>query len=83
MPKEEEIYTYLCVCIYIYTHTHTLFSHKKANIASCSNMDELEGIMLSEIRQRKTNTVCYHLCVESKKYNKLLNIKKKKADSQI
>ena len=28
----------------------------------------LEGIMLSEIiRERKTNTICYHLDVESKK----------------
>ena len=27
----------------------------------------LEGIMLSEISQRKTNTVYYNLCVESKK----------------
>ena len=26
-----------------------------------------EGIMLSKISQRKTNTVCYHLHVESKK----------------
>ena len=25
-------------------------------------------IMLSEISQRKLNTVCYHLCVKSKKY---------------
>ena len=32
------------------------------------NMDDLEGIMLSEISQRKANTV-YHLYVESKKYN--------------
>ena len=28
---------------------------------------DLEGIMLSEANQRKVNTVCYHLCVESKK----------------
>ena len=28
---------------------------------------DLEGIMLSEISQRKTNAVCYHLHVESKK----------------
>ena len=28
---------------------------------------DLEGIMLSEISQRKTNAVCYHLYVESKK----------------
>ena len=37
--------------------------------------------MLSEIsqtfRQRKTNTVCYHLYVESKNYNKLVNITNK------
>ena len=34
--------------------------------------------MLSEISQRKTNTVRYHFYVESKKYNKLVNITKKK-----
>ena len=39
---------------------------------------ELEGIRLSEISQSKTNTVYYHLHVESKKYNKLVNIIKKK-----
>ena len=39
---------------------------------------DLEGIMLSEISQRKTNTVWYHLYVESKKYNKLVNITKQK-----
>ena len=27
---------------------------------------DLEGIMLSEINQTKTNTICYHLYVESK-----------------
>ena len=37
-----------------------------------------EGIMPSEISQRKTNIVWYHLFVESKKYNKLVNITKKK-----
>ena len=34
--------------------------------------------MLSEISKRKTNTVWYHLYVESKKYNKLVNKTKKK-----
>ena len=29
-------------------------------------------LMLSEISQRKTNTVCYHLYVESKKWNKCM-----------
>ena len=36
---------------------------------------DLESIMLSEINQTKTNTV-YHFYVESKKYNKLVNITK-------
>ena len=31
---------------------------------------DLEGIMLSEISQRKTNTVCVHLYGESKYLNK-------------
>ena len=31
---------------------------------------DLQGIMLSEINQRKTNTVLFHLYVESKKQNK-------------
>ena len=33
--------------------------------------------MISEISQRKTNTVWYHLYVESEKYRKLVNITKK------
>ena len=28
---------------------------------------DVEGIMLSELSQRKTNTVCYHLCIKFKK----------------
>ena len=39
---------------------------------------DMEGIMLSEISWRATNTVYYHLYVKSKKYNKLVNITKKK-----
>ena len=39
---------------------------------------DLEGIILSEICQRKTNTIWYHLYVEYKKYNKQVNITKKK-----
>ena len=43
-------------------------------------MDGLGGYnaMLSEINQRQTSTIWYHLYVESKKYNKLVNITKKK-----
>ena len=41
---------------------------------------DLEGVML---RQRMTNTVGYHLYVESKKYNKLVTITKEEADPHI
>ena len=36
----------------------------------------LEGFMLSEISQRRTNIIWYSLYVKSKKYNKLVNITK-------
>ena len=39
---------------------------KEWNLAICSNVNGLENIMLSEISQRKTNIVWYHLYVESK-----------------
>ena len=45
-----------------------LLSGKKEWKFAISNMDDLEGIMLSEISQRKANTI-YHLYVESKEYN--------------
>ena len=56
-----------------------LRSHKKEwSFAVCSKMDGLEGVMLSKISQRNRNTVCYHLYVESRKYNKLVNTREKK-----
>ena len=42
----------------------------------------LENIMLSEISQRKTKTVCYHFCVESKKIKQTIECDKKEMDSQ-
>ena len=51
------------------------FCHLQEHGWSCNN--SMEGIMLSEISQRKTNFVCYHLHVESRKI-KLMNIAKKK-----
>ena len=39
---------------------------------------DLEGIMLSEVNQRKTNTICFHLYVESKKLNNGIYITKQK-----
>ena len=66
------------------THTHTdthihiendiLFSHKKKEIVlSVTTGMEFEGITLSEISQRKTNTVWYYLYVESKRNKQTKN----------
>ena len=46
---------------------------KKRMLPSSINWTDLEGIMLSEISQRKTNTIRFHLYVEYKKQNNLLN----------
>ena len=44
---------------------------------------DLEIIILSKVRQSKTNITSYHLCVESKKKNDTNEpIYKTKADSQ-
>ena len=61
----------------IYTHTHTyihgvLSNIKERHFAICKSWMDLKGIVLSEISQRKTNTVCYHLHVESKKQSMLV-----------
>ena len=56
----------------VHTGSGILLRHKKEwNIAICHNMMDLEGIMLSEICQ-KTNILCYHLYVESKKIKKYM-----------
>ena len=65
---------------YIQT-THYSAIKKNKILPSAAKWMDLEGIMLSKISQRKRNTVCYHLYVESRKYNKLVNITKKKQTS--
>ena len=42
---------------------------------------DLEGIVLSEISQRKPNTVWYHLYVEAKKIQQTSEYNKKEAES--
>ena len=45
-----------------YIYNGILLSHKREwTVAICNNM---EGIMLSDISQRKIYTACYHLCVD-------------------
>ena len=62
------------MCVYIYNGILCSLE-KDINFAICNDRDDVEGIMLSEISQIKTNTMWYHLYVESKnkfvdKYNK-------------
>ena len=54
---------------YTHTHTHThngvLLRHKNEILPFAVTWIEIENIMLSEVSQTKTNTVWYHLNVES------------------
>ena len=59
----------------MYTMEYYLATRKKEILPFAITWMDLKGIILSEIYQRKTNTVCFHLYVESKtkemsKYNK-------------
>ena len=49
-------------------HNGILLSHKKNEILSFATTGmDLGGIMLSKISQKKTNSIRFHLYVESKK----------------
>ena len=51
-------------CTHTYTHSVILLSHKKEqNFATCDNMDRPEEhyAQWKKSRQKKSNTVCYHL----------------------
>ena len=56
------IYTHIYIYICIYTHTHThngvfLGNQKNEILPFATTWRELEGIMLSEISQKKTNII--------------------------
>ena len=55
---------------YIYTYNGYYSAQTGWNNAICSNMVDLEIIILSEGSQAKTNIMWYHLYVESKKWQK-------------
>ena len=66
MDKEDVVHTHT------HTHTHThrgiLLSHKKDEIMPfIATWKDLEIIILNGVSQRKTNAICNHLYVESKK----------------
>ena len=60
--------------VYIYT---TVQKKEKEILPFATTWMDLQGIMLSEISQRKTNTVWYHWHVKYKKYNRLVIITEK------
>ena len=55
--------------MHIPTHDGILLSHKKKS-CHCDNVDDLEGIRLSEISQRKTSTAFYLYMQSTKQMNK-------------
>ena len=61
------VYSYIYIWIHTHIHNGILLSHKKEwNNAICSTWMDLDIITLSELSQRKTNTIQYHLYVGSK-----------------
>ena len=60
-----DIYTYIVVYIDIMEYYLSITKNEIMTLGS--NMDGLEIVILSVVSQRKTNIICYHLHVESKK----------------
>ena len=54
MDKDDVVYMY-----------NKVWKRKEWNLAILDNMDGSESVMLSEISQRKTNTIWSHLYVKS------------------
>ena len=57
----------------VHVHNVTSLSHKKNKILPFAWMD-LEIVILSEVSHRKTNIMCYHLNVKSKKGEVQMNL---------
>ena len=65
MDKEDVAHIYMHTYIYIMEYYSAI--KKNEILPFATTWMNLEGIMLSEISYRKTNVLCYHLYVESKK----------------
>ena len=74
-PSTDEWIKTIC---YVYPVGYYSAIKKNEILPFAATWMDLEGIMPSEISQRKTNTVRYHSYVESKKYSTLVNKTKKK-----
>ena len=64
---------YMCTCVYVHVCIHICICNEHFSVIKENEVlpfavtwMDLEILMLSEVRQRKTNTA-YHLYVESKK----------------
>ena len=57
---------YVCVCIYINKKEYYSTIKKNEILSFAAMRMDLKSIILSEISQRKTNTVCYHLYMNLK-----------------
>ena len=55
---------------FIYTMEYYLAMRKNEIWPFAAMQMELEGIILSEISQRKTDTICYHSYVDLEKLNR-------------
>ena len=88
MDKEDvgNIHTHICIHIHIYIHIYMCVCvcvcvYMAYYSANCTNMDGHGGHYAKWNKSYRKNTVWYHLYVESKKYNKLLNKAKIKKQS--
>ena len=64
------------------THTHT-HTHTHTILPCAATWMDLMGIILSDTRQRKTNTMWYHFYVEYTKIHQTIGYDGKEAYSQI
>ena len=61
----------------VYIYNEILLSHEKEFLAICKNMGGLGGFYAKWNKSVRERQIWYHLYVESKKFNKLVNITKK------
>ena len=54
----------------VYIYTMEYYPYKNEILSRVTIWMDLEGITLSEISQGKTNTILFHLYMDSKKQNK-------------
>ena len=66
MDKEDVVYICVCVCVCVYTMKYYGTMKKNEMLLFAATWIQLEIIILSEVCKKKTNTLSYHLHLESK-----------------